>query len=105
MAEVAQLRAAVADLKERAPTVATLERMVEQAVRSSVDPARSAPEQSPFHLLFFPSADGYRIETCDGPPPPVGSTVEVDGARFDVTREGPSPLPGDERRCAYLLAR
>lgn len=105
MAQIAQLRGAVAELKARTPTITSLERMVEQAVRSSNRPARSAPEQSPFHLLFFPCADGYRIEPRDGPPPAVGSTVEVDGARFDVTREGPSPLPGDDRRCAYMLAR
>jgi hypothetical protein len=105
LAEIERLRTAVAALETRTPTLTSLERMVDRAVRSSNGIDRSSPRHSPFHLLFFPSASGYRIETREGPAPAVGSTVEVEGARFDVARQGPSPLPGDDRRCVYVLAR
>jgi hypothetical protein len=29
--------------------------------------------------------------------------VEVDEEEYLVARVGPSPLPGDDRRCAYLV--
>jgi hypothetical protein len=37
--------------------------------------------------------------------PTVGEVLEEeDVGRMVVTRIGPSPLPGDDRRCAYLQA-
>ena len=55
------------------------------------------------HLLFVPSPQGYRLAEVDGPAPEPGAEVERDARRFTVTRVGPSPLPADERACAYLL--
>ena len=55
------------------------------------------------HLLFVWSASGYRLHERDGDPPAVGAEVEVDEGRSGrVSKVGPSPLPGDERRCAYV---
>jgi hypothetical protein len=54
------------------------------------------------HLLFLPLPDGYRLQEREGAPPARGDLVEIDGAGFSVLRQGPSPLPGDRRRCAYL---
>jgi hypothetical protein len=31
-----------------------------------------------------------------------GSAVEIEGDSYVVAKVGPSPLPGDARRCAYL---
>jgi len=50
------------------------------------------------HLLFLPAEDGYQLVERSGQPPSRGS--RVDGLL--VGRVGPSPLPLDERRCAYL---
>ncbi len=55
------------------------------------------------HLLFIWKATGYELQERDGELPTVGSVVEVDdGLRQEVNRLAPSPLPGDDRRAAYL---
>lgn len=55
------------------------------------------------HLLFVTKPSGYELLEREGDPPEPGTEVEVDeGARFTVVKIGPSPLPQDERACAYL---
>jgi hypothetical protein len=57
------------------------------------------------HLLFVSKPTGYELRERDGELPAVGAVVEEeDAGRMVVTRIGPSPLPGDDRRCAYLQA-
>jgi hypothetical protein len=57
------------------------------------------------HLLFVSKPSGYELLERDGQPPVTGSEVELDeGSRFTVAKLGPSPLPDDERPCAYLQA-
>jgi hypothetical protein len=53
-------------------------------------------------VAFVPSPDGYRLLQRDGAPPGQGAAVELDDCAFLVLRLGPSPLPGDRRRCVYL---
>jgi hypothetical protein len=52
-------------------------------------------------LAFVHSPDGYRLLEQAGEPPVRNTTVELDGGTFTVLRLGPSPLPGDGRRCAF----
>jgi hypothetical protein len=56
------------------------------------------------HLLFVWKASGYELAERDGDAPAPGSEVEEGDRRFLVTKVGSSPLPGDERSCAYLTA-
>jgi hypothetical protein len=56
------------------------------------------------HLVFVWKPTGYELRERDGEAPSVGSVVEEEEGRMLVTRLGPSPLPGDDRRCAYLQA-
>jgi hypothetical protein len=56
------------------------------------------------HLLFVWKPSGYELRARDGEPPEVGTEVEEEDGRFRVNRVAPSPLPGDRRRCAYLIA-
>ena len=56
------------------------------------------------YLLFVWKPSGYELIQQDGEPPSVGARVEVDGNMLEVTKLGPSPLPGDRRVCAYLGA-
>lgn len=56
------------------------------------------------YLLFVWKPTGYELQERDGELPSVGSVLEEDDGRMVVTRVGPSPLPGDDRRCAYLQA-
>ncbi len=54
------------------------------------------------HLLFVWRPSGYELRERDGEVPAVGSEVEEDSTRMTVTKVAHSPLPGDDRRCAYL---
>ena len=56
-------------------------------------------------LLFAWSPRGYRLRELEGDPPRVGSELEDDGQLLTVIKVGPSPLPGDERLCAYTIGR
>lgn len=56
------------------------------------------------YLVFVWKPTGYELRERDGDVPSVGSMVDEEEGRMLVTRVGPSPLPGDDRRCAYLQA-
>lgn len=66
-------------------------------------PASGALLDPPSHLCFIPQPSGYALVEAAGPPPPVGSSVELSGDRFSVVRVGNSRLPGETRPCAFLL--
>jgi hypothetical protein len=55
------------------------------------------------YLLFVWSTQGYRLREREGELPPVGEIVEEGEQRYRVSKHAPSPLPGDRRRCAYLM--
>jgi hypothetical protein len=56
------------------------------------------------HLLFVTKPSGYELVERDGDVPELGAEIEVgeEGTRFTVAKIGPSPLPQDDRQCAYL---
>ena len=54
------------------------------------------------HLLFVTKPSGYELVERDGDPPTPGEAVELEELRYTVIKVGPSPLPQDERACAYL---
>ena len=55
------------------------------------------------HILFVPSPSGYAVVVRSGPPPAVGTDVEMSGdTRFKVVRVGPSPLLDDPHPHVYL---
>ena len=56
------------------------------------------------YLLFVWRPTGYELREREGELPSVGTVLDEEGGRMLVTRIGPSPLPGDDRRCAYLQA-
>jgi hypothetical protein len=69
--------------------------------------APPAPAEPPAraHLLFVPTGERSLLVGRDGPAPEIGSEIALDGGRrFVVSKLAPSPLPADERRCAYLEA-
>ncbi len=65
-------------------------------------PSEPAPGE---HLLFVPSASGYRLLVRPGVAPEAGSELELPelGGRFLVSKLAAAPFPGDPRQCAYLL--
>lgn len=54
------------------------------------------------YLLYVWKPSGYELRERDGDVPSVGQQVEEDGAQMRVTKVAASPLPGDDRRCAYV---
>ena len=57
------------------------------------------------HVLFIWHSSGYRLLSRDGAVPEAGAEISLsdhDGGRYRVSKVGPSPLPGDRRRCAFL---
>jgi len=54
------------------------------------------------YLLFVWKPSGYELRERDGEAPAVGTEVEEDETRMLVTKVAESPLPADERRCAYV---
>ena len=55
------------------------------------------------HTRLICTPHGYSLSDEETPPPDPGSSVEHDGETYTVWRIGPSPLPGDSRRCAILV--
>lgn len=56
------------------------------------------------YLLFVWKPTGYELREREGELPAVGAVLDEEEGHMLVTRIGPSPLPGDDRRCAYLQA-
>jgi hypothetical protein len=56
------------------------------------------------YLLFVWKPTGYELREAEGDVPSVGAEVEQDSQKLRVTKVAPSPLPGDDRPCAYLQA-
>jgi hypothetical protein len=54
------------------------------------------------HLLFVTKPSGYELVERDGDPPAPGEAVELEDMSYTVTKVAPSPLPQDDRSCAYL---
>jgi hypothetical protein len=55
------------------------------------------------HLLFLSRPTGYELAEGEGEPPAPGDEVELDGeGSFVVVKVAQSPLPQDDRPCAYL---
>jgi hypothetical protein len=53
------------------------------------------------HLLFVWSPTGWTLQEREGEAPPVGATVSDGDRTLRISKVGPSPLPGDRRRCAF----
>jgi hypothetical protein len=93
---VADMIDALAEVHEQPLHVAPDATPADPPVEAQVVQLRS-PAQ--LHLIFVPTPGGYRLAEAAGPAPAVGTPM----AAGVVSRLGPSPLPGDTRRCAYLL--
>ena len=94
----AETQAALADAEK--------ELVAREAHTAALDTAalQEVPDPEPaLHLRLVPQSGGYALSEDAGPPPRAGERVEVDDKRFRVARVGRSPLPNDERPCAFLL--
>jgi uncharacterized Zn finger protein len=55
------------------------------------------------YLLFAWAPTGYELREQEGELPKVGDVVDVNDRRVSITKIGVSPLPGDNRPCAYSM--
>lgn len=97
------------------PSLDRLAELIERVV-ALLDEVTLAPEPEPIPttpanptapvpegwVAFVHSPGGYRLLAQEGVPAASGATLELDDGAFRVLRLGPSPLPGDRRRCAFL---
>jgi hypothetical protein len=99
-----ELKRAAVERRERA-----VEAREEQVAELETEPAgptdASMPSDEPqlVELAFVPGDDRYRLVEIDATSLTVGYSFEIDDAEFVVSRITHSPLPGDARRCAYLV--
>jgi hypothetical protein len=98
-----ELRRAAVEQRERAVT-AREESPAKLGPHQDISATASSPDQpvpQPAQLAFVPGLD-YRLVEIDRSSLAPGDALELEGAEYIVARTGPSPLPGDRRRCAYL---
>ncbi len=74
------------------------ERELEERAADSVSDAGSVLVE----LVFMPG-ERYRLVDVEPVELTRGYVFDVEGVSYAVARIGRSPLPGDERRCAYLV--
>ena len=112
-AEVARRREELGAVELKRATIERRERDLEAREATLAEresrPAETAPEHPPAptvssgtELAFVPGGE-YRLLEVGIPSVDRGGLVELDGMEYVVARIGPSPLPGDRRRCAYLV--
>ena len=64
----------------------------------------TAPQPDPRTacVAFAPTTDGYRLVALEALPE-AGETIDIaELGEYLVLRVGRSPIPGDDRRCAYV---
>ncbi|MDH4102735.1 MAG: hypothetical protein OEV29_05065 [Thermoleophilia bacterium] len=100
-----ELRRAAVERRERAVT-AREERLGELESQIEANPPTPSSDQpvvaQSVQLAFVPGFD-YRLVEIDRSNLAPGDALELEGAEYIVARTGPSPLPEDRRRCAYLV--
>jgi chromosome segregation ATPase len=74
-----------------------------ESASANVEHAVSVADAPAGHVRLLALADGYRMSVSEDPCPRRGDHVAVDEKPFVVVRTGRSPLPGDQRRCAFLV--
>lgn len=97
-----ELRRVRVEQRERA--LDDRERALEERETHVVGRESEARETAPSTpgLAFVPGA-AYRLVELDDPAAISGRAIEIEGEEYEIARIGPSPLPGDDRRCAYLV--
>jgi septal ring factor EnvC (AmiA/AmiB activator) len=107
VADIAKLEAeAQTAVAERDELITELRRELaelhEQSQQPQAEPVAEGATVGRAHLLFLPSASGYALIEFEGPDPPSGTLLDVDGVGYVVRRVGVSPFPGSRLRCVYV---
>ncbi len=57
------------------------------------------------YVLFVWSPAGYTLREVEGDLPHVGDELDDNGHTLVVNKIGASPLPGDDRACAFSVGK
>jgi hypothetical protein len=95
-----ELKRAAVERRERAVEGREAELVEREAVAPAVAAASTEPES--IELAFVPGVR-YSLVEVEAVPLTPGLELDVADETFLVSRIGRSPLPGDSRRCAYLV--
>jgi len=57
------------------------------------------------YVLFVWSPAGYTLREVEGDPPRIGDELEDGGHTLVINKVGSSPLPGDDRACAFSVGK
>ena len=57
------------------------------------------------YVLFVWSPAGYTLREVEGDLPHVGDELDDNGHTLVVNKIGASPLPGDNRACAFSVGK
>jgi chromosome segregation ATPase len=93
-----ELKRAALERRERA----IAQREEELASRLPTE-TREAATADPSPLLVFLPGSAYRLRELERPALVTGEALVLEDEEYLVARVGPSPLPHDLRRCAYLV--
>jgi hypothetical protein len=106
---LAQAQAAVRQIEEaaaaKAAQIERLERAVGELAGLDEEPEpdpEPAPAAGATYLVFLGTPSGYVLHEARGDVFAAGGRVALEGVEHLVAKVGRSPLPGDDRRCAYL---
>lgn len=102
-AELARRREELGAVELKRAAVERRERAVAEREGTLAERDGADEDQSPSPLLVFLPGTGYSLLELEHPPVTTGATVALESGEYVVARTGPSPLPGDARRCAYLV--
>jgi len=102
-----ELKRAAVDQRERAleareAQASSREAQLEER-ESAVGSDAEHEAHTPSPMLLFVPGQAYRLVELERAPLRKGDALELDGEQWVVARTGPSPLPRDRRRCAYLV--
>lgn len=100
-----ELKRAAVEQREQAVAAREAEvaaRETEMA-RGEISRADAIEDTTPSPLLLFVPGPAYRLAEIEHAGIGRGDPLELDGEEYVVGRVGSSPLPGDRRRCAYLV--
>ena len=107
-AELARRRSELGAVELKREAVEQRERaLADREERLSEREVELMPREQPLPevaVLAFVPGVAYRLTEIEPTPLTTGAILVLEGAEYITLRIGPSPLPADDRRCAYLSA-
>ena len=101
--ELARRREELGAVELKRAALERRERAVAEREETLADQAGAEEDPSPSPLLVFLPGAAYSLVEIEHPPVRPGTALALESGEYVVARTGPSPLPGDTRRCAYVV--